>query len=215
MFKTYFFYFIHLFLQNTHINLSIIHIYSNKIFISLPHSHRPTPTIHIGITLESTQPISRKLEKQTQQNGWKPSYQDRRLALSNKIDASDGDGENEKQDWRFTSTPLVAMARTRNKIDATKGKRWRETFNPIQSETHWSSPFNPKTTRNKGIKNDRRQWWSAEARGRKMDEMRGRESCAPVREKGSWELVIERREKKLLKNYIHMLQCSCKYARVL
>ena len=30
--KTYFFYFIHLFLQNTHISLSIIHIYSNKIF---------------------------------------------------------------------------------------------------------------------------------------------------------------------------------------
>ena len=33
--KTYFFYFIHLFLQNTHISLSIIHIYSNKIFIFL------------------------------------------------------------------------------------------------------------------------------------------------------------------------------------
>ena len=30
--KTYFFYFTHLFLQNTHISLSIIHIYSNKIF---------------------------------------------------------------------------------------------------------------------------------------------------------------------------------------
>ena len=31
--KTYFFYFTHIFLQNTHISLSIIHIYSNKIFI--------------------------------------------------------------------------------------------------------------------------------------------------------------------------------------
>ena len=41
MSKTYFFYFTHLFLQNTHISLSIIHIYSNKIFISLtqPNSH--------------------------------------------------------------------------------------------------------------------------------------------------------------------------------
>ena len=33
--KTYFFYFTHLFLQNTYISLSIIHIYSNKIFIFL------------------------------------------------------------------------------------------------------------------------------------------------------------------------------------
>ena len=33
--KTYFFYFTHLFLQNTHISLFIIHIYSNKIFIFL------------------------------------------------------------------------------------------------------------------------------------------------------------------------------------
>ena len=33
--KTYFFYITHLFLQNTHISLSIIHIYSNKIFIFL------------------------------------------------------------------------------------------------------------------------------------------------------------------------------------
>ena len=45
--KTHFFYFTHLFLQNTHINLSIIHIYPNKIFISLtqhnPHSHRHQP----------------------------------------------------------------------------------------------------------------------------------------------------------------------------
>ena len=34
--KTYFFYFTLLFLQNTHISLSIIHLYSNKIFIFLP-----------------------------------------------------------------------------------------------------------------------------------------------------------------------------------
>ena len=51
--KIYFFYFTLLFLQNTHISLSIIHIYSNKIFISLtlsslsqtqhhPHSHHST-----------------------------------------------------------------------------------------------------------------------------------------------------------------------------
>ena len=39
--KTYFFYFTHLFLQNTHISLSIIHVYSNKIFISLAQSTQP------------------------------------------------------------------------------------------------------------------------------------------------------------------------------
>ena len=33
--KTFFFYFTHLFLQNIHISLYIIHIYSNKIFIFL------------------------------------------------------------------------------------------------------------------------------------------------------------------------------------
>ena len=52
-----------------------------------PHSHRPTPTIHTGIIPESTQPTDRKQEKQTQQNGSKPTpeltphleQQDRRL----------------------------------------------------------------------------------------------------------------------------------------
>ena len=58
-----FFHFTHLFLQNSHISLSFLQVYSNKIFISLP-TQPPTQT---GITLESIQPISRKLEKQTQQ----------------------------------------------------------------------------------------------------------------------------------------------------
>ena len=45
----------------------ILHVYSNKIFISLPtqpptHTHK-----HISITLDSTQPTTRKPEKQTQQ----------------------------------------------------------------------------------------------------------------------------------------------------
>ena len=68
----------------------------------------------------------------------KPSKMDQNPLI--KIDASGGDGKNEKQDRRFTSMPPVAMARTRNKINASKGKRWRwrwrETFNPIQPETH-------------------------------------------------------------------------------
>ena len=52
-----------------------------------PHSHRPTPTIHTSFTPEFTQPTDRKQEKQTQQNGSKPTpestphleQQDRRL----------------------------------------------------------------------------------------------------------------------------------------
>ena len=60
--------------------------------------------------------------------------------MSNKIDASDGDGENEKQDRWFTSTPLVAMARTRNKIDTSKGKD-----GDVDGERH-STLFNPKPT---------------------------------------------------------------------
>ena len=72
-----FFHFAHL--KST---FSILHIYFYKTPISVclfytfiqikylflyPHSHRPTPIIHIGITPESTQPTSRKPEKQTQQ----------------------------------------------------------------------------------------------------------------------------------------------------
>ena len=131
--------------------------------------------------------------------------------------------------WAIRSTPPVTMARTRNKIDASKGKRWRwqwqwrETFNPIQPKTHWSSPFNPKTTRNKGRKSDwrRRRWQSTEARGRKIDERkkdwsdeRKKERVVRLRERGSWELGTERREKKWLKNYMHMLQYPCIFARV-
>ena len=55
------------FYKTPHISLSILYVYSNKIFISLPtqpptYSHRPTP--------ESTQPTGNKPskpEKQTQQ----------------------------------------------------------------------------------------------------------------------------------------------------
>ena len=165
-----FFHFTHLFLQNSHISLSFLHVYSNKIFISLP-TQPPTQT---GITLESIQPISRKLEKQTQQqdrctrNQHNPTTQSSNSELKQtqqhnphnppEIDASP---------WATRSMPPVAIARTRNKIDASKGKRWlgwwRETFNPIQPETHWSSPFNSKTTRNKGRKSNWRLRWRSAA----------------------------------------------------
>ena len=61
----------------------------------------------------------------------------------------------------------------------------------------------------------RRRWRrSAEARGGKIDEMRERESCAPKRER-ELRVSTKRRERKLFKNYMHMLQCPCKYTRVL
>ena len=50
----------------------------------------------------------------------------------------------------------------------------------------------------------RRRWRSAEVRGRKMHEIRERESCAlereREREREGGESQVERREKKLLKN---------------
>ena len=58
-------------------------------------------------------------------------------------------------------------------------------------------------------------------RGRKIDQMRGRkkELCAErerERERGrELRVSTERREKKCLKNYMHMLQYPCIFARVL
>ena len=81
-----------------------------------PHSHRPTLTIHTDITPESIQPTGRKQEKQTQQNGSKPTpestprleQQDRRLrwrwrereTRSMPPKASDGDGDGERHSTR-------------------------------------------------------------------------------------------------------------------
>ena len=137
--------------------MSIIHIYSNKILISLPtqpptHTHIPH-RYHTGIHTTHWQKtrktnlakwikthLSRStscLEQQDRRLRWR--WRERETRSTVYIDTSGGDGENEKQDRRFTLTPLVAMARTRNKIDTSKGKRWRwrwqETFNPIQPET--------------------------------------------------------------------------------
>ena len=73
--KIYFFYFTLSFLQNTHISWSIIHIYSNKIFISLTLSslsqtkHNHTATI-IKQPPSSTQPY--EIPKQIIKNGSKP-----------------------------------------------------------------------------------------------------------------------------------------------
>ena len=210
-----FFHFAHL--KST---LSILHTYFYKtptsvcllyIFIQIkysfiyPHSHRPTPTIHTGITLESTQPIGRKPEKQTQQNGSKPTsestpcleQQDRRIqwqwrereTRSTPPKASGGDSE--RHSTSFNSKPTDQAHSTR--------KQW---------ET--------KEERVIGSDGDQRKLEEERLmRGRKIDQMRERKSCASERERGSWELGTKRREKKLLKNYMHMLQYPCIFAQVL
>ena len=81
-FKTYFFFLTLLFLQNTHISLSIIHIYSNKICISFtlsslsPTQYNHTTTIikQPPSSTHSTQPyeIPKQIIKQIIKNGSKP-----------------------------------------------------------------------------------------------------------------------------------------------
>ena len=162
--------------------------------------HRPTPTITITVALSST----KKPKKQTSRikNGSKPTYQDRCLALSNKIDAS--------------GLPLCNNEKQRQAINDQTMRN--PLINPIQPETHWSTQFNLKTTRNKERKRkkeravamviggcgDRRLM---EAWGRKIYEIRERESCEFERidlmkwEKESEVRVrgTERREKQILK----------------
>ena len=194
-FKTYFFYFTHSFLQNTHISLSILHVYSNKIFISLPtqpltHNHRPTPVphrnphnppatnpaTHTGITPESTQPTGNKPskpEKQTQQLGINTTQQHNphNLATRNQNKPNNTIHTThpkltprlDQQDWRLRwqwreretrSTPPKASGG-----DGDGDGERHSTRNPLIK-----SPFNPKTTRNKGRKSDqKRQWRSAAA----------------------------------------------------
>ena len=88
-FKTYFFFLTLLFLQNTHISLSIIHIYSNKICISFTlsslsltqYNHTTTIIKQPPSSTYSTQPneIPKQIIKQIIKNGSKPkshrSYQ--------------------------------------------------------------------------------------------------------------------------------------------
>ena len=127
--KLTFFYFILLFLQNTHISLSIIHIYSNKIFISLPHSHRPTPTIHTEI---HNPPV------ENQKN--KPNKIDENPLI--KIDASGGDGKNEKQDrrlrwrWREWETRSMPPKASGGDGDGKRHSTRNSLIKPIQPENN-------------------------------------------------------------------------------
>ena len=174
--KTYFFYFTHSFLQNTNISLSILHVYSNKIFISLPTQ----PPTHTGITLESTQSTGdkpSKPEKQTQQptpkstqpTGNKPSKLEKQTRKTNPATRNQNKPNNTIHTTHPKSTPRPEQQDRRLRW------RWREretrstppkasggdgdgekhsTRNPLIK-----SPFNPKTTRNKGRKSDRRRRW--------------------------------------------------------
>ena len=114
--KIYFFHFTHLFLQNTHISLPILHVYSNKIFISLPtqpptYTHNPH-RYHTGIHTthrqktrktnpatrsmhpKSTQPSNTihtiqqpEIEQTQQHNPHNPPAENQKNKPSNKIDA--------------------------------------------------------------------------------------------------------------------------------
>ena len=86
------------------------------------------------------------------------------------------------------------MARTRNKIDASKDKRWRwrETFNPKPTDQAHSTRKQRETKEERVIGGgDGDQWKLAEERlmrGRKIDQMRGRKKelfAKRERERGS------------------------------
>ena len=96
--------------------MSIVHIYSNKIFIYLPTATDPhpqsTPVLHWNPHNPPTENQKNKPSKMDQN-----PHRNRRLALSNKIDAFGGDGENEKQDRRLQRQAMamaMAMAMARD-----------------------------------------------------------------------------------------------------
>ena len=141
--KTHFFYFTHLFLQNTHISLSIIHIYSNKIFISLtqhnPHSHHLSqdrrlqpPTVqqdwrrnpHKPIIPESQRkPVKKKKEKKKKQNPVtkpkSPQRTTKKLAPQSPIPLI-----HTHNHWYHRPTPIItitiASSSTKNRSKPTK-----------------------------------------------------------------------------------------------
>ena len=202
--KSTFFYFTHLFLQNTRISLSIIHVYSNKIFFSLPtqpptHTHNPH-RYHTGIHTTHRQ--------KNQKN--KPS---------NKIDAP---GINTTQQHnpatRNRNKPSNTIHTTHPELtprleqqDRHLRWRWRERETRLKppkasggdGERH-STPFNPKPTNQdhstrkqreikeeraigdgSGVDGDRRKLAKERLmRGRKIDQMRGRKKeLCPERER--------------------------------
>ena len=141
----YIFSILHSYFYKTLTSICLFHTFIQiKYSFLYPHSHRPTPTIHTDITPESTQPTGRKQEKQAKwiktHTGIDASpwakwikvvlHRNWRLALSNKIDAFSGDGENEKQDRRL-QRQAVAMAR-----DIQPHSTWNPLIKPIQPENN-------------------------------------------------------------------------------
>ena len=133
------------------------------------------------------------------------SHRNRCLALSNKIDAFGGDGENEKQDRRLQRQAVVmamvmAMAR-----DIQPHSTQNPLIKPIQ-------PKNNEKQRKKersvamaiGGDGDRRKLEKERLmRGRKIDQMRERKRCAPERERELRVRYREEREKIVKKLYAH------------
>ena len=91
-------------------------------------------------------------------------HRNRRLALSNKIDAFGGDGENEKQDWRL-QRQAVAMA-----MAIARDIQPHSTQKPTDQAHSTRKQWETKEERAIGGDGDRRRWRSTEARERKIDE---------------------------------------------
>ena len=78
-----------------------------------PHSHRPTLTIHTGITPESTQPTSRKPEKQTQQ-------QDRRTRNQHNLATQSTQSSNPESNKPSNTIHTAHRQKTRKTNPATR-----------------------------------------------------------------------------------------------
>ena len=108
-------------------------------------------------------------------------HRNRRLALSNKIDAFSGNGENEKQDQRLQRQAVV-IARdiqphsTRNPL-----------IKPIQPENNEKQRKKERSAAMAiGGGGDQRKLEEERLmRGRNTDQMRERKSCASERERGN------------------------------
>ena len=70
-----------------------------------PHSHRPTPTIHTGITPESTQPTGRKLEKQTQQQDRRTRNQHNPTTQSSNLESKQTQQHNPHNPPKIDASP--------------------------------------------------------------------------------------------------------------
>ena len=177
-----------------------------------PHSHRPTPVSHRNPhNPPVTNPANQKnkpsnkidapgINTTQQHNPHNPATRNRNKP-SNTIHTTHPKSTPhlEQQDrrlqwrWREWETRLTPPKASSGNGDGNGDGERHSTRNPLIK-----SPFNPKTTRNKGRKSDRRwRWRSTAAMGRKIDkrkkdwsdERKKERAVHQERERGSCELV--------------------------